>query len=218
MTTGFGPWSWTWPWIFKAKYGITHITAKNDPIATKRKASISIELQASNVTIRCDLSQDLDLEFSRSNMEFVISQPKVVRLPRNKKQTYRLNSRPNMCPRALTLAIILQFEFSRSNVTLTFWRPRSGVRIYQIVTRVTLDVGVPSTNLVLLGIIFHLTHLYFLYFYALQIQLDMAGISPRTYCQEYGQLTTDMLWMFDGISLHVFLSILPWPWGSHVRS
>ena len=121
-------------------------------------------------------------------MEFVISQPKVVRLPRNKKQTYRLNSRPNMCPRAMTLAITLQFEFSRSNVTLTFWRPRSGVRIYQIVTRVTLDVGVPSTNLVLLGTIFHLTHLYFLYFYALQIQLDMAGISPRQIARNMGNL------------------------------
>ena len=32
--------------------------------------------------------------------------------------------------------------------SLTIWWPRSGVRIYQIVTGVTSDVGVPSTHLV----------------------------------------------------------------------
>ena len=34
-----------------------------------------------------DFRRDLDLDFSRSNMEFAISQPKMVRLPRNEKQT-----------------------------------------------------------------------------------------------------------------------------------
>ena len=140
------PWPWPWPWNFKVKYGIFHISAKH---AIKRKAKLSIELQAADVTIRCDPGHDHDLEFSRSNMEFAISQSKVVRLPRNEKQTYRLNSRPQMWPMGLTLAMTLTFEFSRSNVTLTFWWPRSGVRIYQIVTGVSSDVGVPSTHLVL---------------------------------------------------------------------
>ena len=67
-----------------------------------------------------DLGHDLHLEFSRSNMEFPISQPKVVRLPRNEKQTYRLNSRPQMWPTGWTLTIILTFEIWRSNVTSTF--------------------------------------------------------------------------------------------------
>ena len=116
------PWPWPWPWIFKVKYRICYISAKNGPIATKRKANISIELKASNVTIRFDLGHDLDLEFSKSNMEFPISQPKVVRLPQNKKQTYRLNSRPEMWPMCLTLTITLTFEFWRSNVTFTFDR------------------------------------------------------------------------------------------------
>ena len=49
----------------------------------KQKANISIELKASNVTIGFDLGHDLILEFSRSNMELAISQPKMVRLPRN---------------------------------------------------------------------------------------------------------------------------------------
>ena len=67
-----------------------------------------------------DLDHDLDLEFSRSNMEFPISQPKVIRLPRNEKQTTRLNPRPQMWPMGLTFTITLTFEFWRSNVTLTF--------------------------------------------------------------------------------------------------
>ena len=115
------PWPWPWPWIFKVKYRICYISAKNGPIPTKRKANISIELWGSNVTSGFDLGHDLDLEFSRSNIEFAISQPKMVRLPRNEKQTYWLNSRPQMWPM---------------------------VWIYQIVTGVTSVVGVPSTHLV----------------------------------------------------------------------
>ena len=34
--------------------------------------------------------------FSRSNIEFAISQPKMVRLPWNKKQTYQLNQASNV--------------------------------------------------------------------------------------------------------------------------
>ena len=49
------PWPWPWPWIFKVKYRICYISAKNGPIATKRKANILIELQASNVTNGMDL-------------------------------------------------------------------------------------------------------------------------------------------------------------------
>ena len=103
--------SWPWPWIFKVKYGICYISARNGPIATKRKANISIELWASNVTIRFDLGLDLNLEFSRSNLEFAISQPKMVRLPRNEKQTYRLNSRPQIWPLGLNLAMTLTLNF-----------------------------------------------------------------------------------------------------------
>ena len=80
------PWPWPWPWIFKVKYRICYISAINSPIATKLKANISIELKASNVTIMFDLGHDLDLEFSRSNMELAISQPKVVRLPWNESK------------------------------------------------------------------------------------------------------------------------------------
>ena len=188
------PWPWPWPWIFKVIYGIWYISAKNVAIVTKWKANTLIDLKTSNVTIRFDLGHDLDLEFSRSNMELAISLPKIVRLPRNEKQTYWLNSRPQMWPPDLTLAVTLTlnfqgqiwnllylnqkwsdchetkskhidlnsrpqmwpmgltlamtliFEFSRSNVILTILWPR----IYQIVTRVTSDVGVSSSHLVLM--------------------------------------------------------------------
>ena len=101
------PWPWPWPWIFKVKYWIGYISAKNGSIATKRKANTSTELLASNGTIGFDLGHDLDLEFSRSNIELAISQPKMVRLPRNEKQTYWLNSRLQMGPSDLTLALTL---------------------------------------------------------------------------------------------------------------
>ena len=153
------------------------------------------------MTIGFDLGHDLDLEFSRSNVKFAISQSKMVRLPRNEKKTYRLisrpqiwplgltldmtltlnfqgeiwifiylnqnwpdchetkskhidlNSRPQIWPMGLTLAMTLIFEFWRSYVILTIWWPRSGVRIYQIATGVTSDVGVPSTHLVIFAVI-----------------------------------------------------------------
>ena len=87
------------------------MSAINGPIATKRKANISIDLYGSNATIRFDLGHDSDLAFSRSNIEFTISQLKMVRLPRNEKQTYRLNSMPQMWPSGLTLAITLTLNF-----------------------------------------------------------------------------------------------------------
>ena len=53
-----------WHWIFKVKYGICYISAKNGPVATKRKVNLSNEPMVSNVTIRFDLGHDLNLEFS----------------------------------------------------------------------------------------------------------------------------------------------------------
>ena len=54
------PWPWPWPWIFKVKYRICYISTKNGPIATK-KANISIEHQASNVTHGFNLDHGLDI-------------------------------------------------------------------------------------------------------------------------------------------------------------
>ena len=67
---------------------------------------------------------DLDLEFSRSNTEFAISQPKFVWLPRNKKQTYRLNSRPQMWPSPLILAMTLTLIFQGQIWNLLYLSPK----------------------------------------------------------------------------------------------
>ena len=75
---GVWPWPWPWSWIFKVKYAICYVSAKKSLIVTKPKANISIELKASNVTMGFDLGHDHDLEFSRSNMKFAISQSKVI--------------------------------------------------------------------------------------------------------------------------------------------
>ena len=88
----FWPWPWPWPWICNVKYGISYISAKSGPIATKRKANISIELQASN--------DNLDLW--------------------NLKVKRDLDLWPHTWPMGLTLTIILTFEIWSSNVTLTF--------------------------------------------------------------------------------------------------
>ena len=103
------PWLWPWPWIFNVKYGICYILAKNGPIAMKQKANISIELYAPNVTIGFELGYDLDYEFSRSNLEFAISRPKIVWLPQNEKYAYRMNWRPQW-PLSLTLSVTLKGE------------------------------------------------------------------------------------------------------------
>ena len=73
---------------FQLKYGICYISAKDSLIAKKQKANMSIERWALNGIIGFDHGrQDLDLEFSRLNMEFAISQLKTVWFPRNEKQT-----------------------------------------------------------------------------------------------------------------------------------
>ena len=118
------PWPWPWPWIFKIKYRICYISEKNGPIATKQKANILIELQGSNVTIGFDLGHDLDLEFSRSNIEFAISQPKMIWLPRNEKQTYRLNSKASNVTIEFDLDHDLDLEFSRSNMEFPISQPK----------------------------------------------------------------------------------------------
>ena len=64
----FWPWPWPWPWIFKVKYGISYISAKSGPIATKRKANISIDLQASMWPMGLNLTITLTFEFWRSNL------------------------------------------------------------------------------------------------------------------------------------------------------
>ena len=139
-------WPWPWPWIFKVKYRICYISAKNGQIASKRKANISIELQASNVTNGFELDHNLDLWILKVKCD--------------------LDLWPHRWPWPWIFMVkfcnscISEWEGwltlhkgggSRSFMTMimTIWWPRSGVWIYQVVTGVTSVVGVPSTHLVL---------------------------------------------------------------------
>ena len=61
--------------------------AKNAAIATKWKADLLIDLWDLNETIGSDLDHNLDLEFSRLNMDFAISQQKMVQLAQSEKQS-----------------------------------------------------------------------------------------------------------------------------------
>ena len=55
------PWSWPWPWIFKVKYEICYISTKSGPIATRRKANISIWTLGLKFDKGFDLGHDLDI-------------------------------------------------------------------------------------------------------------------------------------------------------------
>ena len=73
--------------------------------------------------ILVDFHHDLHLEFSRSNMELAISRPRMSNCHK-KKQTYRLNSRPQMWPSGVTLAIILTLIFQGQICNLLYLSPK----------------------------------------------------------------------------------------------
>ena len=139
------PWPWPGPWVFKVKYGIYYISAKSGPIATKRKANISIELQASNVTNGFDLGHNLDLWILKVKRDLDFW-PHTWPWPCIFMVKF-WNSCISKWEGRLTLH---KRDGSRSfiTMTMTIWWPRSGVWIYQIVTGVTSVVGVPSSHLV----------------------------------------------------------------------
>ena len=140
------PWPWPWPSIFKVKYGISYISAKSGPITTKRKANISIELQASNVTNGFELYHNLDLWILKVKLDLDLW-PHTWPWPWIFMVKF-WNSCISEWEGRLTLH---KGGCSRSFMTMimTIWWPRSGVWIYQIVTGVTSVVGVPLTHLVI---------------------------------------------------------------------
>ena len=163
----------TLTWIFKVKCGICYISAKNGPIATKRKANILIELQASNVTNGFDLDHNLDLWNLKGQMwpwHLTTHMTNGFDLDHN-LDLWNLKVKHdldlwahtwpwpwifmvkfwNSCISEWEGQLTLHKECgSRSfmTMTVTIWWLRSGVWMYQIVTGVTSVVGVPSTQLV----------------------------------------------------------------------
>ena len=126
------------------EFPISHnVSGKSGLIATKRKANISIELQASNVTNGFDLDHNLDLWILKFRHDLDLWShtwpwPWIFMVKFWNNCISEWESR-------LTLH---KGDGSTSFMTMTIWWPRSGVWIYQIVTRVTSVVGMPSTHLV----------------------------------------------------------------------
>ena len=125
------PWPWPWTWIFKVKYRICYISAKNGPIATKRKANISIELQASNVTNGIELDHNRDLWILKVKRDLDLW-PHTWPWPWIFMVKF-WNSCISEWEGRLTFH---KWGGSRSLMTMimTIWWPSSGVWIYQIVT------------------------------------------------------------------------------------
>ena len=73
---GFQLWPQPWPcpWIFKVKFWKSLILWMGGPIDMERKGCESIECWTYVVTFNVHLFHDLDLGFSRSNFEKVVSQ------------------------------------------------------------------------------------------------------------------------------------------------
>ena len=85
-----------WPWIFKVKYGLFYISTN----CHKNKSK--------HIIWTLGLKYDHRVSpwpWPWPNMEFFVSQPKMVRLPQDKKQTNQLNFRHQMWPMGFTLAI-----------------------------------------------------------------------------------------------------------------
>ena len=113
----------------------------------ERKANISIELQASNVTNGFELDHNLDLWILKVKLDLDLW-PHTWPWPWIFMVKF-WNSCISEWEGRLTLH---KGGGSRSFMTMimTIWWPRSGLWIYQIVTGMTSVVGVPSTHLVFL--------------------------------------------------------------------
>ena len=68
------PHPWPWPWIFKVKFWKSCISGMGWPIIMELKGCESIECRTHFVSFNFDFNHDLDLRFSRSNFEKVVSQ------------------------------------------------------------------------------------------------------------------------------------------------
>ena len=142
------PWPWPWPWIFKVKYEIGYISAKWSDCHEMKSEHIYWTLG-----LKCD-HQIWPwpwpwLWIFKVKYEICHISTKSGPIAMRRKANISIWTLGLKCDNGFDLGHDLDISISRSCVVLTIWWPRSGVRIYQIVTGVTSVVGVPSTHLVL---------------------------------------------------------------------
>ena len=115
------PWPWHWPWIFKVKYRICYISAKNGRLPRNKKQTYQLNLRPQMWPSDLTLAMTLNLNFQGQIWNLLYLNQKWSDYHETKKETYRLNSRTQMWSMGLTLAMTLTFEFSRWNVIVTIW-------------------------------------------------------------------------------------------------
>ena len=76
------------------------------------------------MTIGFDLGHDLDLEFSRSNIEFAISQPKNGLIATKRKANISIELKGSDVTIGFDLGHDLDLEFSRSNIEFAISQPK----------------------------------------------------------------------------------------------
>ena len=142
------PWTWHWSWISRSNMELAISLPKMVRLPQNEKQTHRLNSWPQMWPSDLTLAVTLNLNFQGEIWIFIYLNQNWHDCHETKSKHIDLNSRPQIWPMGLTLAMTLIFEFWRSYVILTIWWPRSGVRIYQIVTGVTSDVGVPSTHLV----------------------------------------------------------------------
>ena len=105
---GLWPYSWPWPLIFNVKFLKSRNSGMGCPIDMERKGCESTECWSHVVTFDFDLTHDLGLEFSMSNLEIAVSQEWEGRLTWSERDTCRKGVIPTLWPWAMTLTLDFQ--------------------------------------------------------------------------------------------------------------
>ena len=104
------PHPWPWPWIFKVKFWKCCISGMGGQIDIERKGFESTECWTHVVTFNVHLFPDLDLGFSRSTFEKVVSQEWDDRLTWNERDVSRY-VRLTLWLQTLTSPMTLTMDF-----------------------------------------------------------------------------------------------------------
>ena len=99
------PHPWPWPLIFKVKLWKSRNSGMGCPIDMEQKGCESTEYWTHVVTLKFDLTHDLDLEFSASNFEIAVSQEWEGRSSWNERDMSWWGVIPTLWPWAMTLTL-----------------------------------------------------------------------------------------------------------------
>ena len=120
------PWKWPWSWIFRVKYGTCCISAKNGPLPQNERQAYRLNSRPQIWPMELTLAMTLTFLSWPSAWIFRVKyglcyiSAKIFWLPQNKKQTYRLNTKPQMWSLGLTLAMTFILNFQCQIWTLLY--------------------------------------------------------------------------------------------------